>query len=192
MKTYNQFLLETKEIIVYSGNNSKSKTLDPKWMFHDTSNNQEGVGIYFSNNIDTAKSYGNFILSTTINPSKLLDSRDITNETISTRSLSLFIKSINKDDPDFWYIFTDYGFEIQDESDVNDEIIESFVDMMAGDEIRNFQTEILQAMGKSNKNSIFVKHWIKYIKSYGTYHKQNNNETFFALMKLNTPIVVLE
>ena len=70
--SFKQYLKESRKLI-YHGDNHNTKKLDVSLMRHG--NNQEGVGIYFSDKIDSAFDYGKNVVSAEINTSKFLHSR---------------------------------------------------------------------------------------------------------------------
>ena len=64
-----------KPKILYHGDNFGTKNLSIELMMHEQSNNKEGVGIYFSPDIDVAHTYGNKISSIKTRGLKIVNSR---------------------------------------------------------------------------------------------------------------------
>ena len=58
---------------VYHGDNYNTTRLDPRLM--NNGNNQEGIGIYFSDNPVTARKYGSNVIRCTINLNNIAQSR---------------------------------------------------------------------------------------------------------------------
>jgi len=164
-----QHLLENPQLL-YHGDDFGTKHLDIRWMIHDTSNNLEGVGIYFSPDINVAKSYGSKIIS--IDPSKLtlVNSREATDKLITTNKAVKFLDYINKTNDDFWYLLTDYNIEVQSQEEVNPSHLVRLYNIMKFEEIRNWQIEIAMAVDINS----FVTGWNKIIRIDGMFNPQNN------------------
>lgn len=64
-------------MIVYHGSNSNFRTLriSKNLVNHKSTITNEGLGIYFSTNLDVAKSYGKYIYTLEINDKVLIDFR---------------------------------------------------------------------------------------------------------------------
>jgi len=173
-------ILEAKTITIYHGDNYGTKKLEPKYMFQENSNNQEGVGIYFGN-IETAKSYGKNIVSTEINPKNFVNSREPISKVVSDSVLRKFLKEISKlDIEEFYYLITDYGIEVKEPEDVTDKHITEFVQYIKNEEVRNFQITFCENFGVID----FVNLWNKIIKIHGTYFKQPS-DTWYAIINTN-------
>lgn len=192
-----QILTEAKKneiITIYHGDNYGTTDINSNYknMFNKNTNVQEGIGVYFSKDIEVAKGYGSHIISTVINTSKLLPSRDSIGSYISNSTLSKFISELNKSIPEFYLIFTDYGIEVESSAEVNINHINKLVAMMNTSEVRNFQIEIIEACnrGVSNciNNKIFVDTWLKHIKYYGTINEQLE---FIALMHTDNEVKLI-
>lgn len=67
-------------MIVYHGSNSNFKTLriSKSLVKHNSTLNNEGLGIYFSTNIEVARSYGKYIYTLEINYKEFQDFRKLT------------------------------------------------------------------------------------------------------------------
>ena len=177
--TFRELLVESK-IIIYHGDNFGTTKIDAKLM--NNGNNQEGIGIYFSNNIDTAKSYGKDIIKIEGNL-KLIPSR-VDMSIINDKKIYNLLKDMHKADLEkFYYYISDY-IEVYEPEDVNDKHIIEMIKYAKSEQVRNFQVDMAEKFGVEE----FVKSWNKHIKIDGTYEKQNSKEIWYAI--INTDIKV--
>ena len=177
-------LLEVKGVTLFHGDNVGTTNLSPEWMLHGSSNNQEGVGIYFSPDIDVAKSYGSKISKLELSGSDLehiVDARSIAADIISTNSAVSMLSQLNSQDDEFWYLLTDYGIEVSNQEDVDTSHLSHLYSMMKETEIRNFQIELCEA---TNVN-LFVPAWNSNIGIYGLFESVSN---FYSI--INTKLKV--
>lgn len=140
---YNQ-LVENKSI-VYHGDNEGTTVLQAKWMMHDTSNNQEGVGIYFTPDINVATNYGAKVSSIDLTGLKIVNSRMATESVVSDEQGTALTRYLSENNEDFWYIYSDYGIEVAEPEDVEEYHHEMLYDKMKTSEIRYWQMELAQA-----------------------------------------------
>ena len=164
---------------LYHGDNVGTTALNSQWMMHGESNNQEGVGIYFTPDINAAKTYGTKISSIDISGLKIKKSRDLVVDVISRAAGTKLIRHLSKTSEDFWYLLTDYGIELAEPTDMMDYHMTELFDMMKMNEIRNWQLELALA---SDVNA-FVAGWNKFIKIDGIYETDTK---FYAI--INTDI----
>jgi hypothetical protein len=151
-------------------------------MYHDNSNNQEGVGIYFGT-LKTAEFYGDKIVRTTINPKKFLNSRDEIGKYISASKIEKIIKSLNASNEDFWYMYSDYGIEVSEPKDIRAFHHRMLAELLMDEQVRNFQTNLVaQSSVKS-----FVDAWKLHSGFYGTYEAEQD---FYALIDNDDKIEV--
>ena len=161
----------TSSTTVYHGDNHNTSSMDPKLMNYG--NNQEGIGIYFGT-LDTALGYGDNIVSTVIDTSKFLNSRNITEDSLSIVKLTTLIQELNKRDSDFWYLFTDFGMEVQGSDEVEQHHCVELAYALGNDELRNMQITLAE---RSNVE-LFVALWNKIFPNvHGLY-----NEEFYAII----------
>lgn len=176
MKTFEQFINEAK-ITVYHGGNVEIINIDNNYhfMYHKEANVQEGVGIYFTPDVDVAKQYGKIISTIKIDSTKFLPSRETVSVLLSKTQVINLLKEIAKNYDELWMMATDYGFEVNS----NKELVkhyDAFAKMIMNNEIRNFQIELVQ-----NTNiEVFAKAWQKVIPFNGTYNKELQ---FYAIIK---------
>lgn len=167
--------------VLYHGDNYGTTMLNSAYMLYEKSSNQEGVGIYFSPNIDIAASYGRYISKINKNElNTIINSRTTVEDVVDKHDAIDFMYALNES-PTFWYMVTDYGFEIESHDDVNIGIISDLYHMMKTSEIRNWQIELAEASGVD----IFVSSWNKYIRIDGLYEEQSD---FYAI--INTDVKV--
>lgn len=172
--SFKQYLIENSKLI-YHGDNHNTKRLDSSLMDHG--NNQEGIGIYFSDNIDTAYDYGSNVVSIEINKSKFLHSR-VNLSKIGKPKITKLLHALwkyNKEEMFYW--ISDY-IEVHEESDVEDIHIDELANHLMNEQIRNFQITLAEKFGVEN----LVKEWNKIIKIDGLYNKNNDNEVWYAII----------
>ena len=147
-------------------------------MYHQKSNNQEGIGIYFSTDINVAKDYGPYISKTEVNRKDFIESRSLVEEVpIIKKNLPKLLRKFKKVKPEeMYYLCTDYGVEIYNPEDLRDYHIDMLVDKMQTEEIRNLQITLTESFGIND----FVKIWNQTINKLGTV---NSNLEFYAITK---------
>ena len=151
---------------LYHGDNVGTTFLSPKWMMHEESNNQYGIGIYFTKDIEFAKSYGKKICSIESEGLTLVNASLDIEEVVEKRRAVAFMEFLNDNSSDFWYIIADYGVEVTGPEDVENYHIEQAYEYMYQTEIRNWQIELCQY---TNNMNIFVSGWNKLIGIDGLY-----------------------
>ena len=184
-------ILEKELITVYHGGNQYFTKIDPKYMLTDNSNAQEGIGIYFAENIETAKGYGDKIVYTEIDKSKFIDSQDFMSDYINDLQLEKFAIEINKIcqknknvKEKIFYSISNW-IEIYEPDDVNEYNILDYLNNIIDEEVRNFQIELAENIGVVN----FVNIWNKLLKNiHGTFQKQGKGDTFYAIINTNYKI----
>lgn len=162
----------TESKVLYHGDNFGTTQLTPKWMMHSESNNQEGIGIYFSPDINIAKSYGTKISKISADNLRIVNSRMPVSKAIKTKDAVNLLKYIFDNDEDFWYKISDY-IEITGPEDVEDYHFQTFYSMMKDQEIRNWQSEIAMA----TDITVFVTGWNKYIPIDGLYEERTKHHS---------------
>ncbi len=168
MKNYQEILNEGKTITIYHGDNYKTTKLSPKLMMQESSNAQEGIGIYFGT-LEVASNYGKNIVSLDVDKSTFINSRDLVvdNKYLFSNVFKI-CKELNKIDPEsMFYLISSYVM-VSEVEDVTDYHIKEFGNAVKTDEIRNFQITMAQSFGVEN----FVKVWNKILpKNNGTIDK---------------------
>ena len=148
-------------------------------------NNQEGIGIYFTDNIETARSYGKNVVKTTINMNKFVHSRDIASDHIpKQRIIELLQILTNINQEDMFYYMSDYT-ELTKPTDIDYGTFDIVADYVLENEVRNLQIELAEVAGVLN----FANAWNKVIDIDGTYAKQNDDEVWFAIINPSHNIV---
>lgn len=138
------------------------------YMLHGSSNNQEGVGIYFNPDIEVAESYGSKISMIKLSASqrkRVKQSRSSTYKTVSVAAAVNMLSEINQNDPDFWYKLTDYSIDVSSQDEVESYHLQRLFNMMKVVELRNFQSEICMATSVD----VFVNAWNNHINIIGLY-----------------------
>lgn len=182
-----EFLNEIKLITVYHGDNFKTNKLEPKWMNHADSNNQEGVGIYFGTLLETAEAYGKNIIKAEINHKRFINSR-YTLDNINSKKIISLLKELHKlDNEPLWYLLTDYNFQISEPSKVKAFHLEKLFDKIKSQQIRHFQIDMCENFGTEN----FVKIWNEIIKIDGTFQEQSEGNVWYAIINDQIKVTTL-
>lgn len=172
-----QFLNESKSITIYHGDNHGTKHLIPKLM--NNGNNQEGIGIYFSNNIETAFAYGKKVVSLEIDEKKFIPARDMVKKHLNRNKLANLLKGLYESNPEaFFYYVSDY-IEVHDIDDVEQFHIEEMSKRAGNEQVRNFQIDMAEKFGVD----VFVQLWNKEFKNiHGTYNRNSNTEIWYGVI----------
>ena len=172
-------LTETNDIL-YHGDDYGTTALNPQWMMHGTSNNQEGVGIYFSPDIEVAKSYGSKISSISATGLRIANSRSPLRKAIPKKSAIQLMIYLNEVNDEFWYKVSDY-VEVTGPEDINEYHFRQLYDMMQQQEIRDWQIEMAQASSTID----LVEGWNKFIPLDGLYESDSQ---FYAIINTKIPV----
>jgi hypothetical protein len=182
-----QQLIETKNIL-YHGDNVGTTDLHAKWMMHGESNNQEGIGIYFTPSIKAAQTYGKKVSSIDITGLNIKDSRGLVADIIPARDAIMLLRYLHQqdktNDDGMWYMMTDYGIQASEPTEVEDHHFSELHHAMKMSQIRNWQIELAQASDAVS----FVTGWNKYIGIDGIYEVESK---FYAIINTNitsTPV----
>jgi len=163
-------------ITVYHGDNYNTRSLEPRLM--NNGNNQEGVGIYFSDRYDTTKAYGSNVVKADINMRNFVESRKPVSILNRSGIVKLMHDMARVDQEAMYYIATDYGIFLQEPEDLEPYHIDELYGYMRDEEIRNFQTMMAGTFGVEN----FVKSWNRWVGVDGTWNYHNSNERWFAII----------
>jgi hypothetical protein len=164
---------------VYHGDNIGTTALEAKWMMHDTSNNQEGVGIYFTPDIKVATNYGHKVSAIDLSGLTIENSRSSVEDIINDENAIALITYLSQNNEDFWYIFSDYGIEVTEPEDVEEYHSEELYHHMRPQMVRDWQIELTQASDVIT----FVTGWNKFIPIDGLFERET---MFYAI--INTDI----
>jgi hypothetical protein len=172
------------KITIYHGSDHILHMHDHKYMNTFSSNNQEGIGYYFGD-LDTAKSYGDKIFSTTIDNSNFINSRGYVSELLDVNKLIILFQELNKlDSSVFVTDLQDWGIEITDSNDVTDKHLQILALHQQDQEIRNFQIDLCEKFGNVN----FIDTWNSTFPDIkGTFNDEIN---FYCI--IDTDTIVLE
>lgn len=172
-----------KPKILYHGDDFGTTNLTIGLMMHERSNNQEGVGIYFSPDIEVAKSYGSKVSQISTRGLKFINSRLPVRRAVGEFGMVRLMKYLNKVNDEFWYLLSDY-VEVSDQGEVRDYHFSEIYRMVGTEEIRNFQIELAQASSVKD----LVEGWNRYIKIDGLYEPVSQ---FYSVINYNvvaTPV----
>jgi hypothetical protein len=174
-------LIENNDTL-YHGDNFGTTSLDPKWMLHNDSNNQVGVGIYFSPDINVAKTYEPKISSISRQGLKIVESRQLAIDHIDLNQAAKFTKALNDANEDFWYVYSDYGIEVAEPEDVEDYHHVQLQEMMLREEIRNWQLEMAE---RSDNINVYVNAWNQLFDIDGLYETDSQ---FYSIINTNVQV----
>ena len=161
--------------------------LQPTYMLHSGSNNQEGVGIYFSPDIAVAESYGSkisMILLSESQRNRVKLSRSPTYKSISVPAAVNMLVEINQNDPDFWYKLTDYSIEVSSQEEVESHHLLRLFHRMKSVELRNFQSEICMATSVD----VFVTAWNNHTNIIGLYEPVTRHHSIISTGIVAKPV----
>lgn len=168
---------------VYHGDNYGTTRLEPRLM--NNGNNQEGIGIYFSDQYKTAEFYGRHIVKATIDLSRFCSAREPVARLNSERDIKRLLHDMNGVDPEsMFYLLTDFGIFVQEPEDVEPYHIDELYDFMKNEQVRNFQITMAETFNVVD----FVRSWNRHVRIDGTYEKNSHNELWVAI--INTDIKV--
>lgn len=184
-------LSESIMIKVYHGDNYGLKDINNNYraMFLENSNQQEGPGIYFSDNINTAKDYGKYVVSTIVDKNKLIPSREPLIDYVDPEPVIQVLYDLSREClEDVFYFISDYS-EVSTPEELNRRHFEEAVELLLDDQARN----VLTTLGELCTNKkLFVDSWVEHTGIYGTYDKQHNDETWYALLHNDAPVVPIK
>jgi len=173
---------DNSSMAVYHGGRHKMDSIEPFWMYHGESNNQEGVGIYFVDDIDYAKSYGDEICKTYIRDQKLfIDSRGVIADfldvvDINDLLVNGFMGGSDEVKEAFFYFMSDY-IEVTSPDEIDDHGIEELANHLMDWEVRHFQNNLAEIFGVK-----FVELWNEYIPYVHGTRNTDKDATVFAII----------
>ena len=175
--------------ILYHGGRKKFTKIYPKYMFIDSSNAQEGIGIYFTPYLEVAQKYGKHVMFIEIEDfKKFIDSYAIASDVYKLYEIEKVVDLIKVNDKDELYYYITNWMEIDYDSSVDElkEAFKSILPDMLENEIRNFHVELAEIFGVEE----FVNAWNKVFgnRFYGTY---NPKLEFYAVMNTKIKVNVL-
>lgn len=175
MISFKQFIAEAKNERIFHGTKYNTRSINPEHM--DNSINEYGVGIYFTTNIKTAKTYGSNIVETMVDPVRFLPSKAPVSRA-GNAYLSLLMELKNTATEGIYYYLTDFGMEIYEESDIKDHHVRELWNKIKPQQLRHSQQEIVDSVGLDK----FVAAWNKVMKYDGLKELQQTGETFYVII----------
>ena len=170
-------LFESVGIEVFHGDNHNTARLEPRLM--NNGNNQEGIGIYFSDQQSTAHSYGRHIVKAMINPRNFVNARHPIGRHVQRQDGVRILKDLmGSDEEAMFYLATDYGVYLTDPEELNDHHLAELFGLLNNEEVRNFQITLANAFDVVT----FVRSWNRHTKIDGTFNSNNRNETWYAII----------
>jgi hypothetical protein len=179
-------LTESNEVL-YHGDDYGTTALTPQWMMHGErftnkrSNNQEGVGIYFTPEIEVAKTYGSKISQISTEGLKVVNSRMSVKNAVKKSDALKLLNYLNENNENFWYLITDYNIEITGPEDVEPYHLQMLFNAMKDQEIRNWQIELADASSVID----LVTGWNKFIPIDGLYESVSK---FYSIINTNVKV----
>ena len=139
-------------------------------------NLQEGIGIYFSDNLETAQYYGDHIVAADIHPDRIIVSRGDIGDYLETEQMVGMFKNLWKIDPEQMYYLISNYVEIWEPADITERHLKMLAKEMKTEQVRNFQITLGQTFEIKN----FVESWNLNIKNIdGTI---NSDLGFFCII----------
>lgn len=170
------------EFILYHGDHFGTTEITAKWMMYDKSNNQEGIGIYFSPDIEVAKTYGPKISAIDASELTIVPSRKIAADVVDFNEAVDLVAKLNQMSEDFWYIYSDYGIEVANPEDVETYHHADLCRHMLNEEVRNWQIELAQA---ADSIEIFVQAWAMTMSIDGLFDEV---QKFYSIIQTDIPV----
>lgn len=183
IKSFNSLfetIMKDGTIEVYHGDDFNTTFLNPKLM--NNGNNQEGIGIYFSDHKSTAESYGKDVVKAYIDRKNFIKSRESIKIIGKNNIINILKDMMIVDKEAMFYLVTDYGVYLENPEDLEDYHLEELYELIFNEEARNFQITMANSFGVVE----FVKSWNKNTNIDGTYYNHNNDEVWYSL--INTDI----
>jgi len=177
MKFKEYFMNEGKTEKVYHRSNIRFNKIDPKFFMLDTSNVQEGVGLYFGD-LKTAEGYGKHVKYIEVDPKNFIEAHDDVEKLGKLKIIKLFEELWKADEEAMFYWVIDYGIYAEEPEDVHEGMFRELAENMLTQEIRNFQIEIAQNFNAE----ILTKAWNKV---FPKIHGLKNSELGFYIV-INT------
>lgn len=175
MKTYKEFITESSNVTVFHGTKYNTTFINPAHM--NNSANEYGVGIYFADDIETAKRYGNNIITAEVNPSRFIHPKTPVSR-VGPGYLKLLMELKRTSLEGIFYAVTDYGVEIGEPEEVTDAHIRHLLKKIGPQRISHNQQEITDYVGVEN----YVKAWNNTLKLDGLAEKRRSGETFYVII----------
>ena len=172
-----------RNIEVYHGDNHGTVSLEPHLM--NNGNNQEGIGIYFSNRYATAQFYGSHIIKATIDLSRFVPAREPVSVLEETTGIINILQDMYRVDPEsMFYLMTDYGIFIQEPEDIVPDHIHQLCEFMKNEQVRNFQITMAETFNVID----FVHSWNRHLGIHGTYESNGHNDLWVAIINPNIEV----
>lgn len=172
-------------VTIYHGNNYGTKIINPEHM--DSSINEHGVGIYFTDNIDTAKTYGKYLVSASVDPSRFFNATDPVSK-LGNSFVDMLISLYKKNPEGVWYYLTDYGIEAYTPEDVKKQDFITVFELASSEQVRHAQQTL------TNYTSVedFIAVWNEKTNYDGLYQKMQTGETFYIVSNPDIKVSVIE
>jgi len=179
---------ESKNPAVYHGGDVDVHALDPVWMAHDEANQQEGVGIYFTTNIETAERYGPKIIKAHIDLDDFVPSREVVEGYFTQDQIAELIYEIGRKSSkeDMYYFITNW-FEFPENTRIDIDTAYALAGYYMDSEIRGFQNELVEI-----DKDAFIEAWNEVLGVKGTYYQVTDDEVWVAIIDPNVTVTYFE
>lgn len=181
IKKFSESLDSGRFVTVFHGNNYGTKRIEVSHM--DNSINEYGVGIYFTDNLETAKTYGKDVVSATIDKRKFIDSTSSVSK-LGSSFVRLLKDLFKRNTEGVWYYMTDYGIEAQTPEDITEYDFHKVAKMAKEEQIRHAQ----QTLTDYTTVEDFVSSWNSIIKLDGLRSHMQTGETFYVVINPSVKI----
>jgi len=180
-------ILGKTKLKIYHGDNFGLTDINSNFrlMSLENSNQQEGPGIYFSTNKETAEHYGSKVVSIEIDLVRFMSSREKISKYLSTKVIKTILMNISENDDKFLDILSDYGEDVSSYSKVPSLYWDKLSKMMGIEQVRNFLITLCEYTSVENVITSFTNNCAY----YGTQNKQNEDNIWFAVFKTDSHII---
>lgn len=173
-------ITESKLITVYKGSNKDLSKIVPNMFNSKDSDEQKGVGMFFSTNIEDAKKQGSDIYALKINSVDFVDSEERISK-LGNDTIKLLKDLHNIDHEHLYYLMSDYGFEVSDPENMTNADIEKLYNALKDEEIGTFQVDMVNMFGIEH----FIDAWNKNIKFKGTFTKLVDGHIWYGILHIS-------
>lgn len=181
---YKLFEEFTAPLTLYHGDNFCTDSIKVENM--DLGGNmQEGIGIYFTNDIKVAKGYGTCLIKTEVNSNNFIPSREPIRNYISEDEIFEILDDLMFiDDEAMFYLVSDYLY-IETPSDLEEYHLHSLASKLSIEEARNFQITLAESFSVP----AFVEAWNTNTTYIGTFEEKSG---FYCIIDPEIKVEVIK
>ena len=180
------------KIDVYHGDNFGTLEIDPQYMFLPNANCQEGPGIYFSDKLKTAQTYGSHIIKATIDLDRFLPSREFAADILDTEDIAKVLLRMDRIlkpcSDDMFYFASNYVY-MTEATPLDFSTAYELASFIIEQEVRGLLIDLARIDAEA-----FIEAWNEIMDYDGTYNDNINlglDEIFVAVVNPEIQVTVL-